>query len=151
MTESTFSVSPIGIIHSCFKEKFGIPRQPGRAAAARATLEMLSPYDRDEAFKGLETFSHLWIIFIFHGISNGQWRPTVRPPRLGGNRRSGVFATRSGFRPNRIGMSVVALDSLHRVPADTGRLAEFLQRFKFDQRFCDSMVRAATRLNEARG
>jgi tRNA-Thr(GGU) m(6)t(6)A37 methyltransferase TsaA len=114
MTESTFAVSPIGIIHSCFKEKFGIPRQPGLATAARATLEILAPYDRDEAFRGIEVFSHLWIIFVFHGIAGGQWRPTVRPPRLGGNRRSGVFATRSGFRPNRIGISVVALDGLDR-------------------------------------
>lgn len=116
---STFTFSPIGIIHSCFTEKFGIPRQPGLVPAARASLEILPPYDRDEAFRGIEQFSHLWVVFIFHGIDTEKWQPTVRPPRLGGNRRMGVFATRSGFRPNPIGMSSVALDSVRR---DRGRL-----------------------------
>ena len=105
---------PIGVIRSCFTEKFGIPRQPGLAPAAKAALEVLPPYDRDEAFRGLEDFSHLWIVFVFHGIPAGKWRPTVRPPRLGGNRRTGVFATRSGFRPNPIGMSAVALKGIRR-------------------------------------
>jgi len=105
---------PIGIVHSCFTEKFGIPRQPGLVPAARATLEILPPFDRNEAFRGLDAFSHLWIVFVFHGIDAGKWQPTVRPPRLGGNRRVGVFATRSGFRPNPIGMSSVALESVRR-------------------------------------
>ncbi len=104
----------IGIIRSCFTEKFGIPRQPGLAPAARASLEIRPPYDRDEAFNGLDSFSHLWIIFVFHGIPEGKWQPTVRPPRLGGNRRLGVFATRSGFRPNPIGISVVRLEGIRR-------------------------------------
>ena len=114
-----FTFSPIGTIRSCFTEKFGIPRQPGLVPAARATLEVLPPYDRDEAFRGIERFSHLWIVFVFHAIPQGKWRPTVRPPRLGGNRRMGVFATRSGFRPNPIGMSAVALEGLRR---ERGRL-----------------------------
>jgi tRNA-Thr(GGU) m(6)t(6)A37 methyltransferase TsaA len=109
-----YTFIPIGIIRSCFTEKFGIPRQPRLAAAARGTLEILPPFDRDETVRGLEAFSHLWIIFVFHGIPQGKWRSTVRPPRLGGNRRVGVWATRSGFRPNAIGMSAVVLEQIHR-------------------------------------
>jgi tRNA-Thr(GGU) m(6)t(6)A37 methyltransferase TsaA len=73
---------------------------------------MLPPYDRNEAFSGIDAFSHLWIVFVFHGIPPGKWQPTVRPPRLGGNRRMGLFASRSPFRPNPIGLSVVGLDGL---------------------------------------
>jgi tRNA (adenine37-N6)-methyltransferase len=109
-----FIFKPIGIIRSCFTEKFGIPRQPRLATAARAILEILPPYDQDTAFNGLDAFSHLWLVFIFHGIPEGKWRPTVRPPRMGGNRRMGVFATRSAFRPNPIDMSAVALDGIGR-------------------------------------
>ena len=112
--DETFAFKPIGIVRSCFTEKFGIPRQPRLATAARATMEILSPYDQDEAFSGIDSFSHLWLIFVFHGIPKGRWRPTVRPPRLGGNRRTGVFATRSGFRPNAIGMSAVVLEGIRR-------------------------------------
>lgn len=110
---------PIGIIRSCFTEKFGTPRQPGLAPAATAYLELRPPYDRAESVRGLEAFSHLWVIFLFHAIPQGKWQPTVRPPRLGGNRRIGVFATRSAFRPNPIGMSVVTLEGVRR---DKGRL-----------------------------
>jgi tRNA-Thr(GGU) m(6)t(6)A37 methyltransferase TsaA len=114
------SFAPIGVIHSCFKEKFGIPRQAGVATEARATLELYPPYGCREALQGLEGFSHLWIIFVFHQAvrkqaaagSETEWRPTVRPPRLGGNRRIGVFASRSPFRPNPIGLSAVALDGI---------------------------------------
>lgn len=112
--DTEYIFNPIGIIRSCFPQKFGIPRQPRLATAAQATLEVLPPYDRDEAFSGLDAFSHIWIVFVFHGMPKGKWRPTVRPPRLGGNRRTGVFATRSGFRPNPIGMSAVVLDGTRR-------------------------------------
>lgn len=112
--DSTFDFSPIGIVHSCFKEKFGIPRQPGLATAAGGILEILPPFDEDEAFHEIGTFSHLWVVFVFHGIPKGKWQPTVRPPRLGGNRRTGVFATRSTFRPNPIGMSAVRLEKIDR-------------------------------------
>lgn len=112
--DTAFVFNPIGIVRSCFTEKFGIPRQPGLVTAARATLEILPPYDRDEAFNGLDAFSHLWLVFVFHGIQKGKWQPTVRPPRLGGNRRIGVFATRSGFRPNPVGMSAVVLEGMRR-------------------------------------
>ncbi len=105
----SFRFEPIGIIHSCFKEKFGIPRQAGLVPAARASLELLPPYNRPEAVQGLEDFSHLWVLFIFHQCLRDGWTPTVRPPRLGGNRRVGVFASRSPSRPNPLGMSAVEL------------------------------------------
>lgn len=118
----TFGFDPIGIIRSPFKEKFGIPRQAGLMPEARATLEILPPFDREEAFRGLERFSHVWLIFVFHAVIGKGWRPTVRPPRLGGNRRLGVFATRSGFRPNPIGLSAVRLEGISAPPAGRGRL-----------------------------
>ena len=103
------NMNSIGIIHSCFKEKFGIPRQPGMVKSATATLELLPPYNVEEALRGIEEFSHLWIVFVFHESICETFQPTVRPPRLGGNTRVGVFATRSPFRPNPIGLSVVEL------------------------------------------
>ncbi len=102
----------IGIVRSCYKEKFGIPRQSGQAPTATGTLEMLPPYNRPEAFTGLEGFSHLWLLFLFHGNRHREWKATVRPPRLGGNTRLGVFATRSPFRPNPIGLSAVTLQGI---------------------------------------
>lgn len=113
----SFNFEAIGVIHSCFNEKFGIPRQPGLVPAAEATLELLPPYDRMEALEGIEAYSHLWIQFVFHGISREQWKPTVRPPRLGGNRRVGVFATRSTHRPNPLGLSVVELVAVEKSPS----------------------------------
>lgn len=111
-TAGGYSMRPIGILRSPFKEKFGIPRQSGLVTAARARLELLPPFDREEALRGLEEFSHLWLLFVFHDGAGARWRPTVRPPRLGGNQRLGVFATRSGFRPNRIGLSVGRLEAI---------------------------------------
>jgi tRNA-Thr(GGU) m(6)t(6)A37 methyltransferase TsaA len=107
---------PIGTVRSCYRERFGIPRQPGLVAQAQASLELLPPWNRAEAVRGLERFSHLWILFLFH--ANGDYRPraTVRPPRLGGKRRLGVFASRSPFRPNPIGLSVVRLLSIESGP-----------------------------------
>jgi tRNA-Thr(GGU) m(6)t(6)A37 methyltransferase TsaA len=105
-------LKPVAIIHSPFKEKFGIPRQPGVVKAASGVIELLAPYDRPEMLKGLDAFSHLWLVWKFHAVPDGQWKPTVRPPRLGGNRRVGVFASRSPFRPNSIGLSVVKLDAI---------------------------------------
>ena len=107
------TLETIGIIHSPFKEKFGIPRQPGLVPEAVATLELLPPYDRPEAVAGLDGYSHVWIQFLFHRTMREQWQPTVRPPRLGGNRRVGVFASRSPFRPNPLGLSVVELRGVH--------------------------------------
>lgn len=106
------TITPIGRIHSCFSEKFGIPRQPGLVDAATATLEILPPFDRREMFKGLERFSHLWVHFIFHDTLAEGWKNTVRPPWLGGRTRVGVFASRSPHRPNFLGLSVVRLLAL---------------------------------------
>lgn len=108
-----FRFEAIGYVESPFREKFGIPRQAGLAPSARGRVVILPPYDRPEAFEGLEGTSHLWLLFVFHGIEAAPWQPRVRPPRLGGNRRVGVFATRSGFRPNNIGLSVVGLEAIH--------------------------------------
>lgn len=110
--KTPFEFEVLGLVHSPFKEKFGIPRQPGLVPEIRATLELLSPYDRPEAVSGLEGYSHIWVQFVFHQTYGDQWQPTVRPPRLGGNRRVGVFASRSPFRPNPIGLSVVKLDEV---------------------------------------
>ncbi|MDT0501835.1 MULTISPECIES: tRNA (N6-threonylcarbamoyladenosine(37)-N6)-methyltransferase TrmO [unclassified Halomonas] len=102
------TLSPIGLIESDFPDKFGVPRQPGLAPSARALLRLLPPYDDPLTVRGLETFSHLWLTFLFHQ-SPERWTPLVRPPRLGGNRRVGVFASRSTHRPNRLGLSLVEL------------------------------------------
>lgn len=111
-SSESISFKPIGVIRSCYKEKFGIPRQPGLVTAASATLELHAPYDCPEALAALEGFSHIWVIFLFHQLKRQSWKPTVRPPRLGGNQRIGVFASRSPFRPNPIGLSAVLLDGI---------------------------------------
>ncbi len=109
---SQFSFEQIGVIRSPWKEKFAVPRQPGLIQDGGGELHLLPPYNQPEAVRGLEAFSHLWLLFIFHQTMDGGWRPTVRPPRLGGNARMGVFATRSTFRPNPVGMSLVELQSV---------------------------------------
>jgi tRNA-Thr(GGU) m(6)t(6)A37 methyltransferase TsaA len=102
-----FHFRPIGILRSCFTGKFGIPRQPRLVPAARSRLELFPEFARDEAFAGLDGFSHLWLVFVFHDCIAGGWKPMVRPPRLGGQHKVGVFASRSPFRPNPIGISAV--------------------------------------------
>jgi tRNA-Thr(GGU) m(6)t(6)A37 methyltransferase TsaA len=102
-------VQAIGIVESCFKEKFAIPRQPGLTPSAEAIVRLLPPYDKPDMVRGLEQFSHVWVVFVFHGTADQGWNPTVRPPKLGGNKRVGVFATRSTFRPNPIGLSVARI------------------------------------------
>ncbi|MFO6299262.1 tRNA (N6-threonylcarbamoyladenosine(37)-N6)-methyltransferase TrmO [Rahnella selenatireducens] len=109
---TSFSFEQIGIIHSPYKEKFAVPRQPGLIQDGGGELHLHAPYNQPEAVRGLEDFSHLWVMFIFHQTMDGGWRPTVRPPRLGGNIRTGVFATRSTFRPNPLGMSLVELKGI---------------------------------------
>lgn len=105
---AAFTLSPIGVIESDYPDKFGTPRQPGLAPAARARLVLTPPYDDPLAVRGLAAFSHLWLTFVFHQ-SPERWTPLVRPPRLGGNARVGVFASRSTHRPNRLGLSLVEL------------------------------------------
>lgn len=106
-----FSFTPIGYLATPFPDKFGIPRQPRLATQAIGEIKLLPPFDRAEAVRGLEAFSHVWLTFVFHH-TQGEWSPTVRPPRLGGNKRVGVFASRSPFRPNPIGLSLVELASI---------------------------------------
>ncbi len=108
---TTFSFNPIGTINSCYKEKFGIPRQPNLVPAAETQL-LLNQEFSEESVRGLEGFSHIWISFIFHATQAQGWKPMVRPPRLGGNKKVGVFATRSTFRPNPLGLSVVELERI---------------------------------------
>lgn len=102
-------MEPIAHIRSDFPEKFGIPRQSGLVPETVAQVVFLPEYREEEAFRGIEGFSHLWLLWIFSENKRQHWRPTVRPPRLGGNTRLGVFATRSPYRPNPIGLSCVRL------------------------------------------
>ena len=102
-------VKIIARVHSCYREKFGIPRQPGLVDRARASIEFFPPYNRKEMFKEIEKFSHIWVHFLFHEAVDDGWKTTVRPPALGGQQRVGVFASRSPHRPNHFGLSVVRL------------------------------------------
>lgn len=97
----------IGSIESPYEEKFAIPRQPGLVSAAKSSIVFSKAFNREELLRGLDEFSHIWIVFLFHEAIRDQWKPMVRPPRLGGNQKVGVFASRSPFRPNPIGLSVV--------------------------------------------
>ncbi|MCW1886098.1 tRNA (N6-threonylcarbamoyladenosine(37)-N6)-methyltransferase TrmO [Luteolibacter flavescens] len=107
-------IRPIARVRSCFGSKFAVPRQPGLCPSAWGELVFEPDYRQPEALRGIEGFSHLWLIFSFHLTADGGWSPTVRPPRLGGNERVGVFATRSTFRPNNLGLSLVRLDGVER-------------------------------------
>lgn len=107
MEQSTFSV--IARMHSDFDQKFGIPRQSGLVEELESTIVFEPEFRNPDALRGLEGFSHLWIVWEFSKARREGWSPTVRPPRLGGNQRLGVFATRSPFRPNPIGLSCVRL------------------------------------------
>lgn len=102
----------IAKIHSCFPTKFGIPRQSGLADSLPAEIIFEPEYRSPEAVRGLENYSHIWLIWLFSEAVRDTWSPTVRPPRLGGNVRMGVFATRSPFRPNELGLSSVRLDRI---------------------------------------
>ncbi|MBQ2948686.1 MAG: tRNA (N6-threonylcarbamoyladenosine(37)-N6)-methyltransferase TrmO [Clostridia bacterium] len=102
----------IARIHSDFPEKFGIPRQSGLVPDTRARIVFEPEYRNPDALRGIEGYSHLWLIWSFSRAERDTWSPTVRPPRLGGNTRVGVFATRSPFRPNAIGLSSVTLEKI---------------------------------------
>lgn len=103
-------IEPIAYIRSDFPEKFGIPRQSGLAASLKAEIVFEEKYRNEDALRGLDDFSHIWVIWEFSANrSTADWQPTVRPPRLGGNRTMGVFATRSPFRPNPLGLSCLEL------------------------------------------
>ncbi len=105
-------IEPIATVRSCFGGKFGVPRQPGLCPSAWGRLVFHEAYRSPEAVRGIEGFSHLWLVFGFHETLEQGWKPTVRPPRLGGNQRVGVFASRSTFRPNGLGLSLVKLEGV---------------------------------------
>lgn len=119
----TFQLTPIGYIRSPYKQKFAIPRQPRLVPDALARLEFTTEFSREEFVRGIEDFSHVWVIFRFHETADKGFSALVRPPRLGGNAKKGVFATRATFRPNSIGMSAVKLES---VEYKNGKLALIL-------------------------
>jgi len=109
-------ISPIAYMHSDFPEKFGIPRQAGIVRELESLVVFEPEYRDPEALRGIEGFSHLWLIWQFSAALTERFSPTVRPPRLGGNVRMGVFATRSPFRPNSLGLSCVELKAVEARP-----------------------------------
>ena len=113
-----FTIRPVATIRSDFPTKFGIPRQSGLVESLRATIVFEPQYRNPDALRGLEDFSHIWLIWQFSEAVRPDWTPTVRPPRLGGNTRMGVFATRSPFRPNSLGLSCVKLVGLEQTEKD---------------------------------
>jgi tRNA-Thr(GGU) m(6)t(6)A37 methyltransferase TsaA len=112
--DSGWAFHAIGRVCSPLKEKFGLPRQAVLVPELKVHIDILPPYDREEAFKGLEGYSHIWLVGVFHLAQREQWQATVRPPRLGGNVRVGVFASRAPYRPNPIALSLCALNGIRR-------------------------------------
>lgn len=110
--EQTYSMQVIARMRGDFSSKFGVPRQSGLVNSLRSTIVFEPEFRSADALRGIEGFSHLWLVWVFDRAVRDQWSPTVRPPRLGGNTRMGVFATRSPFRPNPIGLSCVKLESV---------------------------------------
>ena len=109
-TKTDFLFKTIAVVESPFEDKFGIPRQPQLASSAKGIIRFHSDPDLKTALKTIEEFSHLWIIFVFHAHGGNKWKPSIRPPRLGGNVKVGVLASRSPHRPNPIGMSAVKIE-----------------------------------------
>jgi tRNA (adenine37-N6)-methyltransferase len=114
--DTTFSLRPIATLRTPFAEKFGIPRQSGLVEEANGTVEFMPEFNRADFVRGLESFSHIWLVTVFHESPPWDGKATVRPPRLGGNERLGVFATRSPNRPNPIGLSLVRLVKIETEP-----------------------------------
>lgn len=107
------TIQPVAKIYTDFKEKFGIPRQSGRSPSSKGIIVFEKKFRNPNALKEIEGFSHLWLIFDFSAVrDNSEFIPMVRPPRLGGNKKVGVFASRSPFRPNKLGLSCVKLESV---------------------------------------
>ena len=115
----SFKFDAIALVESPYQEKFAIPRQPNLVSAAKGRGVLIGDANNSELVRDIEQFSHLWLLFIFHGTQAQGWKPLVRPPRLGGNVKTGVLATRSTFRPNPIGMSVVKLDKVTTIKKQT--------------------------------
>ena len=120
-----FTMRPIARIHSDFSTKFGVPRQSGLVDSLEATVVFEPEFRNPDALRGLEGFSHIWLVWVFDQAVRKDWSPTVRPPRLGGNTRMGVFATRSPFRPNPIALSCVKLAGMEET-ADHGMVLRIL-------------------------
>lgn len=106
-----YTITSIGTVHSPYKQKFGIARQPGLVPAAEVCIELNNSFTADSV-RGLEAFDYVWVSFIFHDVLEEGWSPLVRPPRLGGKQKMGVFATRSPHRPNHIGLSLLKLERI---------------------------------------
>ncbi len=104
-------IEPVAVIKNGYKEKFGVPRQSGLAPSVKSVIEFYKEYRDENCVRDIQQYSHLWLIWSF-SKNEKQWSPTVRPPKLGGNKRVGVFATRSPFRPNPLGLSCVKLESV---------------------------------------
>lgn len=119
--ESSYQIKPIASIHNDFPEKFGIPRQSGLIEELKAAIVFEPDYRNPDALRGLEGYSHIWLIWGFSESIRKDWSPTVRPPRLGGNERVGVFASRSPFRPNPLALSCVRLDGIE-TTAESGAI-----------------------------
>lgn len=119
---SDIVLRPIGVVRTPFVEKFGIPRQGGLVDEIHATLVLDAPYNREAAWRGIEGFSHLWLLTWFHADKGAEAALTVRPPRLGGNARLGVFATRAPYRPNPVGLSLVRLLRVERLDNEIVRI-----------------------------
>ncbi|WP_037585301.1 tRNA (N6-threonylcarbamoyladenosine(37)-N6)-methyltransferase TrmO [Stenoxybacter acetivorans] len=103
-----FSIAPIGYVQSPYKQKFGVPRQPGLASQTMSCIELLPEFSAD-CVRGLSEFDYIWVHFVFHKVLTEGWQPLVRPPKLGGKKKVGVFATRSPHRPNHLGLSLLPL------------------------------------------
>lgn len=116
---ATIPCTPIGFVRTCFGGKFAVPRQPGLCPNAWGRLVFHKPFRSPDVLRGIEGFSHVWLIWHFHQTAERGWSPTVRPPRLGGNRRVGVFASRSTHRPNPLGLSLARIEGIDRDGPDS--------------------------------
>lgn len=111
MSVESFCINPIGYVYTSYQQKFGVPRQPGLVPASIGILKLLPEYSF-ECVRGLSDFEYIWVHFIFHQVLKDGWSPLIRPPRLGGKQKKGVFATRSPHRPNHLGLSLVRLEKI---------------------------------------
>ena len=118
MDGNAVEITPIGVLSTCFGGKFAVPRQPGMCPSAWGRLVFHESFRHPDALRGIEGFSHLWLVWHMHLTVGRGWSPTVRPPRLGGNRRVGVFASRAPHRPNALGLSLVRLEAVDATSAD---------------------------------
>jgi tRNA-Thr(GGU) m(6)t(6)A37 methyltransferase TsaA len=109
-------LSPLGLIHSPYQEKFSVPRQPGLVSATTSSLVFNAEFAKPDLLDEVEQFSHFWLVFAFHQNVQSGWKAKVRPPRLGGNKKVGVLASRSSFRPNHLGLSLLELSHVERSP-----------------------------------